>query len=68
MSSRDSKTFVRLTEKCFLEQMRSLPRRAFVGTNPDGRADNFPFARHPPGIQQLFGSQNEASQSRVDVR
>ena len=30
----------------------------------------FWVASHPPGIQQLFGtnSQNEASQSRVDVR
>jgi len=32
--------------------------------------DNFRIARHPPGIQQLFGtdSQNETSPSGVDVR
>jgi hypothetical protein len=32
--------------------------------------DNFMVARHPPGIQQLFGtnSQNETSPSGVDVR
>ena len=33
-------------------------------------AHYFRFARHPPGIRQLFGtnSQNRSSQSRVDVR
>ena len=28
------------------ELIGSVNTSAFVGTNPDGRADNFPFARH----------------------
>src|SRR5258706_2796846 len=30
-----------------------LAPRAFVGTNPDGRADNFPFARHSGVIRRI---------------